>query len=98
VSDLGRIVTLHARWEAAHPTEAESQRDYEGSRQARYETAHGSLDGYEPRRQFPCPGALRAFDETPVMILAECEQCGYQIAFRRERRPAAAASPEPAPF
>jgi hypothetical protein len=46
----------------------------------------------QPSREFPCPGILYAYHQTPAHVLAACDTCGYETSFK-----ARLADREPAP-
>jgi hypothetical protein len=81
------FVELHSSWEADRPREAEMERDLERHRQAVHEIRTGSMEGYEPRRTFPCPGAIRCLDVDGNGIeCLRCDQCGYETTRRQNPR------------
>jgi len=45
-----------------------------------------------------CPGALRVFHEDAHMTCSTCDDCRFEIAFRREPRPAVEPDREAIPF
>lgn len=85
--DKGRFVGLHQAFEATHPAEAEMEEIYERGRRGMHVQTHGSEKGYKPRREFPCPGALREYDRSATLIYAACDACGYETSFDRDDRP-----------
>lgn len=88
----GRLVQMHAAFEARNHDVAEYEQLSEQHRQALYARQHGSLDGYRPRREFPCPGALRVYAETDTYLLIACDTCDYENACRIEHKPSGAAA------
>lgn len=84
-----QFMMLHQEYEARNPDELDSQRGYETVRQAAYEAKHGTLDGYQPTRQFPCPGALRVVEQMQRLVIVECDECGFLTTCRRDRSPLA---------
>lgn len=92
----GRFLTLHLAYEAEHPDEADMAKRYAQHAEAMFLRAHGTLDGYEPEREFPCHGALRAVDEfADGITLVRCDQCSYETTARL--RPVREPEPDPRP-
>jgi hypothetical protein len=81
----GVFVELHSAWEADRPREAEMERDLERHRRVVFELRNGSLEGYVPRRSFPCRGAIYRVAENDSHETLECDQCGWTTTIRRPR-------------
>lgn len=91
-----RFLTLHSQYEAAHPSELAMAERYAQHAQAMHLRAHGSLDGYQAVREFPCHGALRVAEEFDSGIaLVRCDQCSYETTARL--RPVREPEPDPRP-
>lgn len=80
----GRVVVMHAQFEAQRPDEAQAELDYENHRQALWLRSHTSLEGYQSPREFPCPGALRVFDQSDGLLMLGCDACPYVTTVRSE--------------
>jgi hypothetical protein len=78
----GRVLMLHAQFEAQNLDEARAEEEYEQYRQAAHVQKHGSLDGYTPVREFPCAGMLRTTDEDGPMATVACDACPYVTTYR----------------
>lgn len=84
MTETSDFVTLHSRFEADRPDEAHYARAVENHRRAVHIRAHGSEDGYQPRREFPCKGVLRVYDKTEAHLLIHCDACGYETSCRTD--------------
>lgn len=85
--EKGPFLGLHSQWEAKHPAEAEMEEIYERGRRGNHVQVHGTDAGYQPHREFPCPGVLREYDRSQTLIMAACDACGYETSFDRDDRP-----------
>lgn len=77
----------HSDLESRFPDEAEAAMAVENSRMARYLSAHGSLDGYRPGREFPCLGVLHVEDRRGPLWEVRCSVCDFLTTIRSPERP-----------
>jgi hypothetical protein len=63
------------------------ERDLERHRRVVFEMRTGSVEGYVPRRSFPCRGAIYRVAENDSHETLACDQCGYETTLRRSSRP-----------
>lgn len=71
------VVESHADYEARNPDEREYAEQFEQKRRIDWITAHGSDDGYQPHREFPCPGTLRIVDQNETHRTIACDGCTF---------------------
>lgn len=82
----GRFLTPHALYEAEHPDEPDMAQRYEQHRRAQHLRTRGTLDGYVPEREFPCPGSLRVVEEHESGIATiACDTCPFMTTGRLAR-------------
>jgi hypothetical protein len=82
----GRVLISHASFETERPGEAQAERDYENHRRAVHLRKHGTLDGYQSPREFPCTGMLRCTDEDGPITTLACDACEFVTSMRTESR------------
>lgn len=76
----------HSAFEDQHPDELEAAKAYELNRQALHVSRVGSLGGYRPGREFPCPGILDIVDRHGPHWTVACSVCTFETTIRNPER------------
>lgn len=78
------VIEKHAVFETMNPDLAELEAQEERAREEHYATRNGSLEGYVPRRQFPCLGDLTVTEMTDSWAEVGCSACPFVTMVRPE--------------
>lgn len=76
----------HADYEAVNPVDAAAEVEYDQARRIQHVKTHGTLDGYRPLREFPCPGQIEVVDRSEAMWVLACTGCRFELAIRSPGR------------
>lgn len=76
------VVSTHGEWELRRPADLEIEEQYEQRRQAQHVRRFGSLDSYQPPREFPCRGVLRVVEENGPLQTVRCDACPFETTMR----------------
>jgi hypothetical protein len=81
VEGKGKGWKLHSEYDGVHGPHLEMAKAYARQTALQHVRRHGSIDGLELPRAFPCPGLFRVADrgERGHYMTVECNVCGERV-------------------